>query len=243
MTTTQSRKDVIWQRPDTVANYGRSRPGIPFADAQFDLVVRALRAYQVDVRTVLDLGCGDGIAVAELANHLPIERATLVDFSQPMLDAAAERFGADTSITIVNGDLAGSEWVPAVEQQGPYDLVISRYAIHHLSHQRKQSLYAEILGLLRPGGMFFNIEHVKSVSTTYQEAFDSLLIDGIHRVAEPGQSVEDVERAYRARQDAETNILAPVELQCEWLRSIGFADVDCIFKAFELAVFGGQRPR
>ena len=36
--------------------------------------------------------------------------------------------------------------------------------------------------------------------------------------------------------------MASVEDQCEWLREIGFADVDCFFKVFELAVFGGRKP-
>jgi ubiquinone/menaquinone biosynthesis C-methylase UbiE len=237
-----SRKDVIWQRKDTVASYTQSRPGIPFADDQFDLVFRALRAHEVDVRNILDLGCGDGIAVAELGDRLPIERAVMVDFSEPMLEAAERRFaGSATAITLVHGDLAGSDWLPLVEIHGPFDLVVSRYAIHHLAHDRKRSLYKEIHGLLRPGGMFFNIEHVQSVNRPYQRAFDTMLIDGIHRLADEGKSMDDVERAYHARQDVETNILAPVDLQCDWLREVGFADVDCIFKAFELAVFGGRR--
>jgi len=33
-----------------------------------------------------------------------------------------------------------------------------------------------------------------------------------------------------------------VESQLDWLRELGFADVDCFFKAFELAVFGGRKP-
>jgi hypothetical protein len=37
------------------------------------------------------------------------------------------------------------------------------------------------------------------------------------------------------------NILAPVEEQCRWLRLIGFADVDCFLKVFELALFGGRK--
>ena len=41
--------------------------------------------------------------------------------------------------------------------------------------------------------------------------------------------------------DRHDNILAPVEEQCRWLRRIGFTDVDCFFKAFELAIFGGRR--
>jgi tRNA (cmo5U34)-methyltransferase len=32
-----------------------------------------------------------------------------------------------------------------------------------------------------------------------------------------------------------------VEDQCRWLRDIGFAEVDCFWKYFELAVFGGVR--
>ena len=49
-------------------------------------------------------------------------------------------------------------------------------------------------------------------------------------------------RTYLERPDKEGNILAPVELQCSWLRDLGFADVDCFFRLFELALFGGRRP-
>jgi hypothetical protein len=45
------------------------------------------------------------------------------------------------------------------------------------------------------------------------------------------------------RPDKEENILAPVEAQCDWLRELGFIDVDCYLKLFELAVFGGRRAR
>ena len=43
------------------------------------------------------------------------------------------------------------------------------------------------------------------------------------------------------RPDRAANILAPVEEQCGWLRALGFQDVDCYWKYFELAVFGGFR--
>ena len=45
---------------------------------------------------------------------------------------------------------------------------------------------------------------------------------------------------------AKENILASVEEQCDWLRRIGYQDVDCFLKTFELALFGGRkaaRPR
>jgi hypothetical protein len=52
---------------------------------------------------------------------------------------------------------------------------------------------------------------------------------------------QELAATYYNRSDKDANILAPVEIQCEWLRAIGFTDVDCYFKAFELAVFGGRR--
>ena len=46
---------------------------------------------------------------------------------------------------------------------------------------------------------------------------------------------------YVHRQDKHENILVPVEAQREWLRELGFLDVDCYFKLLEFAVFGGRR--
>ena len=52
---------------------------------------------------------------------------------------------------------------------------------------------------------------------------------------------EEVRREYVSRSDRADNILALVEDQCGWLRDIGFQDVDCFWKYFELAIFGGRR--
>jgi hypothetical protein len=60
---------------------------------------------------------------------------------------------------------------------------------------------------------------------------------------EEGETVsfEEVRTEYVGRPDRADNILAFVEDQCEWLRNIGFRDVDCFWKYFELAIFGGRR--
>jgi len=54
-------------------------------------------------------------------------------------------------------------------------------------------------------------------------------------------TLAQVRQEYVTRQDGAANILAPVEDQCRWLREIGFDDVDCYWKYFELAIFGGMR--
>ena len=122
--------------------------------------------------------------------------------------------------------------------------MISGFAIHHLTNARKQTLYGEIFALLGPRGLFLNLEHVSSAKPSGTDLFDAFLIDHLHRfqhLSDPCLSRETTAAGYTNRPDRHDNILAPVEEQCRWLRQIGFTDVDCFFKAFELAIFGGRR--
>ncbi len=62
------------------------------------------------------------------------------------------------------------------------------------------------------------------------------------RSCDPNKTREEVALHYYNRPDKAANILAPVEDQCQWLRAIGFENVDCYFKILELAMFGGTKP-
>lgn len=233
-------RGAIWQQDGAVANYlNTSRQAIPLATEQLDAMFQVVAAFGVPTRTLLDVGAGDGVAAEAIARRFPVERVTLVDFSPPMLARARERFaGAAVEVDIVDADLNDPGWR---EQLPTYDLIVSRYAIHHLPHDRKRALYAEIHDLLAPGGLFFNIEHVSSVSPVYTDIFERLIIDGMVATSDGSLDLEEATTAFYARQDAQTNILAPAEDQCAWLREIGFVDVDVVMKVFELAVIVARR--
>src|SRR6202035_2005151 len=110
---------------------------------------------------------------------------------------------------------------------------ISGFAIHHLSHERKRTLYQEIYGLLAEGGVFVNSEHVASPSPRLEQVFDEAMTEHLYqRRRDKGEAVtlEQVRRDFMEQPDRAANICALVEDQCHWLREIGFRDVDCFWK-------------
>ncbi|HJT77537.1 MAG TPA: class I SAM-dependent methyltransferase [Gemmataceae bacterium] len=232
----------VWKRSDVAAAFLDERALlIPDRQRQVEVLVRLLHAADRPVRRVLDLGTGDGILLATALEALPAASGVGVDFSPPMLDRARQRlipFG--TRAALAEADLQSPAWRDAVP--GPFDAVVSGFAIHHLPDERKRALYGEIHALLPAGGVFVNCEHVSSPTPELERLFDDAMAEHLfRRRRERGEAVtlEQVRRDFLERPDRAANILAPVEEQCRWLREAGFRDVDCFWKYFELAVFGG----
>jgi SAM-dependent methyltransferase len=172
-----------------------------------------------DARRVLDLGTGDGRLLALLQADRPEMHGVGLDFSELMLAAARKRFVDDDRIELIEHDL--SHPLPAL---GRFDAVVSSFAIHHLEHERKLSLYGEVFDLLEPGGVFANFEHVASPSDRLHAAF-------FDAIEEPLENEDPSDR------------LLDVETQLRWLRELGFGDVDCYWKWLEMALLLGVRPR
>ena len=170
-------------------------------------------------RRILDLGTGDGRLLALVKSELAPTNveAVAVDFSPTMLEAVGKRFADDSSVTIVTHNL--DHPLPAL---GRFDAVVSCFAIHHVVHERKRALYAEIYALLNPGGVFCNLEHVASPTPRLHEEF-------LHHIG------------YTIETEDPSNKLLDLETQLRWLREIGFVDVDCHWKWRELALLVGGR--
>ena len=54
----------------------------------------------------------------------------------------------------------------AVAAEGPFNLVVSARAIHHLSAEKMKSFYAEIYGIIEPDGAFFNLDTASPAGST-----------------------------------------------------------------------------
>jgi tRNA (cmo5U34)-methyltransferase len=167
---------------------------------------------------VLDLGSGAGRLLGLVRLARPEAEAVALDFSETMLKELRERFGSDRRVSIVTHDLEQ----PLPQSLGQFDAVVSSFAIHHVPHARKRTLYEEIYGLLNPDGVFCNLEHVASPTEALHQHFLGCL-------------------SVRRTEEDPSNKLLDVETQLQWLRAIGFSDVDCHWKWRELALLAGVR--
>jgi tRNA (cmo5U34)-methyltransferase len=204
-----------WTSPECVARYLERADRFPHrAEGESVLFEQVPK----DARRVLDLGTGDGRLLALLARDRPELVGIGVDFSEAMLDAARERFARNERMELVRLDL--SEPLPVL---GRFDAVISSFAIHHLEHERKRALYREVFDVLEPGGVFANFEHVASATERLHLAF-------FEAIGEPIANEDPSDR------------LLDVQTQLQWLRAIGFDDVDCLWKWMEMALLVGVKP-
>ncbi|MFQ5646590.1 MAG: methyltransferase domain-containing protein, partial [bacterium] len=122
-------------------------------------------------------------------------------------------------------------WVDSINnKEAPYDVIVSGLCIHHQPDERKLQIYREIFGLLKPGGIFLNLEHVSSSSKWLEEIFDDFFVDAVYDFNKGKyKDREEVARELLNSPERDANILAPLELQCRWLQECGFEDVDCYF--------------
>jgi ubiquinone/menaquinone biosynthesis C-methylase UbiE len=232
----------VWKDRDVAAAFlGERSLSIPDRQRQLEVLLRILRHAPREPGRVLDLGAGDAILLATVLEAFPEARGVALDFSPLMLEQARQRLSRfGTRATVVEADLGTPAWLGTVP--GPFDTVVSGFAIHHLPDERKRALYQEIHGLLAEGGVFLNCEHVASPTPLLEEMFVDAMSEHLYlRRKAKGEAVtqEQVREEFLARPDRAANILAPVEDQCHWLREIGFQQVDCFWKYFELAILGG----
>ncbi len=202
-----------WRDEDKVEEYlGR----VGRLEARRAGELELVEALPARLERVLDLGCGDGALLrVALAARPQVAEAVGLDSSEPMLRLAREVFRNDRRVVISAHDL--NDPLPEL---GPFDAVVSGFAIHHLDHERKRRLFGEIASILRPGGVFANLEVVQCATAELQAEF-------YRRIERPGGDPEDV--------------LADVESQLAWMRDAGLDDVDCYWRWRGFALLVGHR--
>jgi tRNA (cmo5U34)-methyltransferase len=115
-------------------------PSFPEFQERVAEATRGVRA-----ETMLELGIGTGETTRRVLAQHPAARLTAIDSSAAMLERARSAYpDADLRLSALEEPLP----------EGPFDLVISALAVHHLDGSRKRELFRRVADVVAPGGRF-----------------------------------------------------------------------------------------
>jgi len=188
---------------DPATYLGMIRTAVPEYDTLQAEIGRAARTWRgTPTPRVLDLGAGTGATARAVLDALADAQLVLVDENPAMLTVAREILPAASVEQVVVADLADP--LPA----GPFDLVVSALAIHHLDGPAKRALFAAVHARLRTGGRF---------------AMADVVVPD-----DPADVVAPLTPGYD-KPDRADDLL-------EWLRAAGFR-CECVWSSTDLAAF------
>ncbi len=219
------REEENWFDDAFVADWlSRQKARAPERERQFAMI-RALVPRRTDEPfRYMDIGGGDGWLDEWLLERFSRAEAVVHDGSPAMLkqaEARLKRFGG--RVRFVQADLSTPAWVDAVP--GPLDLAVSTIAIHNIEDPaRVRLMYRELGQIMNPGGLFMNLDYVRAPHPA---------LGGLYRFASSDEAAGfSAVRGYR-------DYLGTADEHLGWLEEAGFGPVDCFWREFRIALFGG----
>ena len=119
---------------ESVAYYARER---------LDWVKRLVARDHIEVKRVLDFGCGVGHATPQIFDRLGATDIVGVDVSNRSLELARQLYGSPHA-----------RFVSPDEAQGPFDLAFTNGVFHHIPPAQRAAAVRFVFEALKPGGAF-----------------------------------------------------------------------------------------
>lgn len=194
-------------------------------DTVFDVACKFVRPHA----PIVDLGCSRGGALARFVEEFGLSnRYYGVDISEPMLEAARERFaGFDGVVEIDNLDLRTG--YPDV---GIACVTLAVLTLQFVPINYRQQIIAKVFDRTLSGGAFIVVEKVLGDGA----GVDDLMVGKYHAMKkENGYSLEEIDR----KRFSLEGVLVPVTARWneQLLRSAGFREVDCVWRWMNFAAW------
>ncbi|MDR0587974.1 MAG: class I SAM-dependent methyltransferase [Burkholderiales bacterium] len=207
---------------------------VTFVDARLSLEIatEASRRLVPHAQTLLDLGCGAGNYTMMMLSKMPHLACTMVDLSQPMLDAAKERVSPLTDqLTTLQGDIREVE-LPSKS----FDIVLAGSVLHHLREDSDwEHMFAKVYRVLKPNGCFMVVDLIAQeheAITYYTWARYAEYLKAIGNEEYMRQVLSNI-----AKEDSPRSLFYQMSL----MRMLGFHHVDLLHKHMCFAVFCGLK--
>ncbi len=183
-----------------------------------------------DPISVVDLGCGTGNLTRAVTGAFPEASVLCIDVAENMLAMARGKLGGNDRITFMQGD------VRTTPLPGPYNAVVSSMVLHHVDITEKPALYRRLYNALRPGGVFFVIDLLRSDNSHLQHLYLEKWKEFMRQSELPEETI--AEQVILHRQEDRP---ATMEEELAVLGEAGFSPVDIVLKQYYVTLFGGVK--
>ena len=109
---------------------------------------------------VIDLGCGPGSLAVRLLSRLPAATVIAVDADPLLLELGRAAEPDRAGLRFTDLDLRVPGWSDALKLDTKADAAVSTTALHWLAGSELAAMYAELITVLRPGGLLLNGDHL-----------------------------------------------------------------------------------
>ena len=198
---------------------------IPSYDLMRDLTTNIIVEYLTANGRFLDVGCSDGQVIENVLEYFKHAYYTGLEISDPMIEAAKERFEECGTVSIRKHDLR-----KRFNSFEPYDVILSCLTIQFTPMEYRLQILKNIYDLLHKDGVFIFVEKV--LGNTAE--IDAHFVKQYYKIKEEnGYSFEEIQRKKMALE----GVLVPVTAKWneEMLYSSGFRKVDCFWRCLNFA--------
>ncbi|WP_306336770.1 class I SAM-dependent methyltransferase [Streptomyces sp. KL118A] len=145
---------------------------LPDREERFRIMLDMVEAVVGTAPRILDLACGTGSITDRLLKRFPDATSVGVDLDPALLTIAEGTFAGDDRATFVTADLKDPDWTAALPHDS-YDAVLTATALHWLFSEPLATLYGQVAGVVRDGGVFMNADHMPDPATPRINAAES----------------------------------------------------------------------
>ena len=240
-------KDSIdaYDLPERVARYDADMAVMhPNRSKMVEIALEVLPFGPEEPLAALDIGVGTGYFTARFLEAFPGASVHALDGAEAMIELARQRLGRrQENVAFSVGDFRDLGRTLAGQR---FDVVISSYALHHLTRDEKRLVVRDAVALLRPGGWLLTADIIVAESAHIGERIQALRVRGIVQRAAAGDvrfaDYETARRYLDEMEAAEGDQPITLEEDLLVLREAGLEDVAAFWVEDRGAVTGGGEP-
>ena len=237
-----------WSEDDSARFLTLDDVAVPMREQQIATLCALIPAQADETFTAVELGAGGGLLARAVLDAYPNCHYHALDGSETMRAELREKLAPyGDRVTVGAFELAESAWREALPS--PLRCVLSSLVVHHLTHEGKRQMFADVARRLEPGGALLLADLVAPATERARRLFaeqwdtaaqlQSLALSGDFNLYQ--QFREAAWNYYELTEEDPIDHPSPLSDQLVWLREAGFSVSDCFWMLAGHAIYGGFR--